>query len=94
VKHDTSEVSKELDTLLHWTWWELKIISDHLTADNKGYDEEDYCFFKQRFFDLSLMLNGLETILGKEYSPKDTEDRPWNQQKLYTNHRYLREISS
>ncbi len=92
MKLDISEVSEELDTLLHWTWWELKIISDHLSANNQDYDEEAYCFFRENFFELSIMLNGLERILGKEYTPKNSEDRPWQQQKFYKNHKRLREV--
>ena len=83
MNYDISEVSKELDTLLHWTWWELKIISDHLVTDPTVYLEGDYCQFKEDFFELSVMLNNLEGILGKKYTPKDAEDRPWQQQKHY-----------
>jgi hypothetical protein len=83
MKYDISEVAAELDTLLHWTWWELKIVSDHLMSDPQDYGEEDYCSFKENFFELSVMLSSLERILGKEYQPSDTEDRPWEQQKHY-----------
>lgn len=83
MKYDISEVKEELDVLLHWTWWELKIVSDHLMADSQDYDEEDYCRNRENFFELSVMLSGLERILGKEYQPKDTEERPWEQQKHY-----------
>jgi len=83
MNYDISEVSKELNTLLDWTWWELKIISDHLMTDPYIYNEEDYCQFKEDFFELSVMLNNLEGILGKKYTPKDAEDRPWQQQKHY-----------
>ena len=93
MKYDTSGVSEEMDTLLHWTWWELKIVSDHLSANNDGYDEEDYCSFKEDFFELSIMLNSLERILGKKYTPEDSEDRPWQQAKRYNYHKYLREVS-
>ena len=68
MKYDISEVRKELDTLLHWTWWELKIVSDHLMTDNDGYNEEDYCQFKEDFFELSIMLNSLEHIVGEKYT--------------------------
>ncbi len=83
MNYDISEVSKELNTLLDWTWWELKIISDHLMTDPYIYNEEAYCQFKEDFFELSVMLNNLEGILGKKYTPKDAEDRPWQQQKHY-----------
>jgi len=94
MKYDISKVRKELDTLLHWTWWELKIVSDHLMTDNDGYNEEDYCQFKEDFFELSIMLNNLERILGKKYTPKNAEDRPWQQQKHYTHHKYVSEVIS
>ena len=83
MNYDISEVSKELDTLLDWTWWELKIISDHLMTDPNIYNEEDYCQFKEDFFELSVMFSNLERILGKKYTPKNAEDRPWQQQKHY-----------
>ena len=83
MKYDISEVSRELETLLHWTWWELKIMSDHLVTKPNGYNEEDYCQFKEDFFELSVMLNNLECILGRKYTPETAEDRPWQQQKHY-----------
>ena len=94
MKYDILEVRKELDTLIDWTWWELKIISDHLMAENKHYEEEDFCAFKEDFFELSIMLNNLERILGKKYTPENAEDRPWQQQKHYTHHKYVSEVVS
>ena len=87
MKYDILEVRKELDTLIDWTWWELKIISDHLMAENNHYEEEDFCAFKEDFFELSIMLDSLERIAGKKYNPDDYfsygVQRPWHVQKFY-----------